>query len=509
MLIETVESDTVLETDICVVGGGAVGLSMARLLAGSGLEITVLEGGGREYDEGSQSLYVGVAEGTVLPMKSAYLTTSRLRHLGGSTGHWEGFCRPLDPIDYEVRDWVRDSGWQISAETLLPFEERAAELVEVAPFTASKEGEDETEADAAPGKAGSRLLPPDAGFEASHIRRSPPTRFAERYAPELEASDSCRLHLNANVVEVVTDEAGARVEHLEVVGGDGQRYRVRARAYVLGAGGIENARLLLASNRHESAGIGNRYDQVGRNYLDHPFLNAGFVVLARRRERVHYLFKSTGQGRSRVRTIVRPADTLQRSERLLNSMIVMNLAEPRDIEERHRDVLGIADDLVSLAYPQWGDRRRRPFFAFAKIATEQAPNPQSRVTLSDEKDALGMPRAHLDWRLTEQDAYSVQRTMVLLAARLGSAFRGRVRLLTSAEDPWPNATGSNHHLGTTRMHEDPKLGVVDTDCRVHGVSNLWIGGSSVFTTSGASNPTFSLLALTVRLADHLKGVLTR
>lgn len=508
MLIETVESKSVLETDLCVVGGGAVGLSIARLLADSGLEVTLLEGGGRTYDEASQELYVGLAEGTVLPYKSAYLTTSRLRYLGGSTNHWQGWCRPLDPVDFEPRSWVPESGWPITAETLQAYDDRAAELAEIGPFRAPQAGQDEEGTTAR--ERWRRLFPPGTGFETSLIHISPPTKFGERYAPELERAEDCRLHLNASVVEIVTDEHGGRVEHVEVVGGDGQRYKVRARAFVLATGAIENARLLLASNRHEAGGVGNRNDLVGRYYMDHPFLDAAFVVLPHRRRVMHqYAQDIERPSGEQVRAIIRPDDELQRTEKLLNSLAVLQLVEPRDAPDLARDVKAISQDLTELVSRSKDETPRAAYFAFARLAGEQVPNPDSRVMLGDETDALGMPRPHLDWRLGEQDAESVRRTMSLLAARLGWSFRGRLRLLVNAEDPWPNATGSNHHLGTTRMSDDPRRGVVDADCRVHGVSNLWVGGSSVFATGGASNPTFSLLSLTVRLAEHLRGVLTR
>jgi choline dehydrogenase-like flavoprotein len=500
VLIEAVESGAILDTDLCVVGGGAVGLSMAHLLAGAGVEVTVLEGGGRAYDEASQSLYVGVASGTILPSKSAYLTTSRLRYLGGSTNHWQGWCRPLDPLDFEPRSWVRDSGWPISAETLRPFDDRAAELAEVQPFAVKRQESAQSRRRA--------VFPAGSGLESSLFHVSRPTKFGERYGPDLEASQQCRLHLNDNVVEIVTDESGRRVEHVEVVGGDGQNYKVRARAFVLAGGAVENARLLLASDRYESGGVGNRNDLVGRYFMDHPYLNGALVVLPRRRRSMRvYMAARAWRPGHRVRAIVRPTDAFQGSEELLNSVIVLQLIEPEETSELARAVKAIADDVAGLAANRRGSGNPPAYYGFAQISTEQTPDAESRVTLSDEKDALGVRRVHLDWRLSEQDAENVRRTMSVLAHRLGSTFRGRAQLLVDADQPWPNAVGSNHHLGTTRMHEDPKRGVVDADCKVHGVSNLYVGGSSVFTTGGASNPTFSLLSLAVRLADHLKGVL--
>ncbi len=284
---------------------------------------------------------------------------------------------------------------------------------------------------------------------------------------------------------------------MQVVGRDGQAYQVRARAYVLAAGAIENARLLLASRRFETPGVGNRHDLVGRYFMDHPLCEGGVIVIpGRRRSMGVYKASKAARRGHLVRGVLRLSDEVQRQERLLNAVVVVRNQEPDEVTDLARAVKSI----VGEDRPPSGSGA---YFGALSITGEQSPNPESRVTLAEDKDALGVPRAHLDWRLSEQDAKNLQRTMEVMALRLGASAQGRAQMTLEASDPWRGARGSNHHMGTTRMDPDPARGVVDTDCRVHGLANLFVAGSSVFPAVGASNPTLTLLALAVRLADHL------
>ena len=491
MLIEAVEAGATIEVDLCLVGGGAAGLSIAHLLEGSGLTVAVLEGGERGYTEASQSLYMGPESGTLLGERSFYLTSSRLRYLGGSSNHWQGWCRPLDPLDFESRSWVQDSGWPLERQALDPFYRRAAALAEVSPFD-YQPGERETEGQPF-------LIPASSGIETTFFHVSPPTRFGAVYGPGLEKSASCQLHLNANVTEIVTGESGAEVESVRVMGREGQAYQVKGRSYVLAAGAIENARLLLASRRVESHGIGNRHDLVGRYFMDHPLCDGGVIAIpGRRRSMGVYKASRAVRRRHLVRGVLKLSEAVQRRERLLNAVVVVRSQEPDEVADLARAVQAMAAENAP------GQGAEGAYFGALHITGEQSPNPESRVTLAEETDALGVPRARLDWRLSEQDASSLGRTLEVMALRLGASLRGRAQIAIAESDPWRGARGSNHHMGTTRMDPDPARGVVDTDCRIHGLANLFVAGSSVYPTVGASNPTLTLLALAVRLADHLK-----
>ena len=191
------------------------------------------------------------------------------------------------------------------------------------------------------------------------------------------------------------------------------------------------------------------------------------------------------------------SDAVQREEQLLG--FCSFLAEEAPLPDFEG---ALADVVRQMDAPQEDPARRAIFFM---NELEQAPNPASRVRLIEQRDALGMPRVQLEWRLSGLDKRSIRRAHELLARELGRAGLGRLQLMLSEDEHrWPpELGGGRHHMGTTRMHRDPARGVVDPDCRVHGVGNLYVAGSSVFPTVGAANPTLTIVALALRLADHL------
>ena len=252
----------VVETDLCVAGAGAAGISIALEFLGSGHSVTLLEAGGFDRDPSSQALYKGHSEP---PLANLYLEASRLRYFGGTTNHWLGTCRPLDEIDFEARDWVPHSGWPISRAALDPYYRRALSVCRI-----------ETELDA---------TAPLVEDETSRIRtvsfHVKPLRFGVEYRAALVESPDIDLHLHANVVEVALGDSGRGVDHLEVFSSAGQRFEVRAKHFVLALGGIENARLLLVSDNVQPRGVGNDHDQVGRFFMDHPVFPVASVCTHR------------------------------------------------------------------------------------------------------------------------------------------------------------------------------------------------------------------------------------
>ncbi len=497
MLIDARELDqgTLLEADVCVVGGGAAGIMLAIELKDSGLSVVLLESGGFQYDPASQALYGGNETGSYLRPESEYLTVTRLRHFGGTTGHWGGWCRPHDPEDFERRSWVENSGWPLERTDLDPHYEHVNRALDLPPF------------DDAANTAGLPLIfPPEAAFETTlmHVNA---VRFSRRYGRVLRRAKrkAVRVAMYANLTEIEVDENAARVEAVAAATLDGVRFRVRARSYVLATGGIENARLLLASNRVAENGLGNDHDWVGRCFMEHPFVRVGHLVAVDPRL-THgddpYSSRPSSLRTARLYGLLRLRAEAQRRHRLLNGLVLLSRIGHRGFPELTREVNRLAGELTeteeSPQTPTWE----------VHFAGEQIPNRASRVHLIDERDALGMPRSGLDWRLSDQDTDNVHRTCQLLAAEIGASLGGRLRLLPERDDPFARWDWSKHHMGTTRMAADPKQGVVDLDSRVHGIANLYVAGSSVFPTAGCSNPTLTLLALTVRLARHLEGSLS-
>lgn len=467
--------DASFETEVCVIGAGAAGITLARELSGRPFRVTLLESGGFEEDPATQDLY----RGRIFGRHYFQLDVCRSRRFGGSTNCWQGLCRPLDPIDFEVREWVPHSGWPFGADALRPYYERAQEALLLERF--DYEG-------------ASWALPdrPPLAFRGEDIRSGvfqvAANRLGEIHRQELEKARGVDTYLFANVTGIEAD--GRRIARVRVATLDGNAFTVRARHFVLATGGIENARLLLVS------GLGNEHDLVGRFFMEHPHVVAGVFLPSSAALSLDF-FRARPQGRVQVAGYLATSEVAQRRERLLGSCAF--LAQEAQLPAFEQDLARV---LLEMDRP---DAEPSPRALFFMNELEQAPNPASRVKLAPEKDALGMPRAQLEWRLSGIDKQSARRTQEILARALGGAGLGRLQVLLSEDDHnWPpELGGGRHHMGTTRMHEDPKRGVVDADGRVHGLDNLYLAGSSLFPTAGAANPTLTLVALALRLADHL------
>jgi choline dehydrogenase-like flavoprotein len=304
--------------------------------------------------------------------------------------------------------------------------------------------------------------------------------------------------INANAVDIRSNDSASRVEQLEVARLDGSRFTIESRTVVLAAGGIENPRLLLASDGVQRGGLGNQHDLVGRYFSDHPHLVAGHVVLTDPAPSLEVYRLRPPQPVA----VLSVSEAVQRAERLLNLRV--HLAPvPVEASELTRDVPGVASRIDG--YGASTDAAGRGVrFRLLDVSCESTPNPSSRVRLSDERDALGMRRVVVDWQQDPRDHDSVARSVEIIGRTLGRESQGRVRVIPR-EAPWSHAWEGNHHLGTTRMHLDAKQGVVDEHCRVRGIANLYVAGSSVFPAFGFANPTFTIVALAIRLAEHLRS----
>jgi choline dehydrogenase-like flavoprotein len=517
----SLEDSALIETDLCIIGAGAAGITLAREFAGSSVRVCMVESGGFDYEPEVQDLYMGENASPVRYL----LDASRLRYFGGSTNHWTGLCAPLAPLDFRPRDWVPHSGWPIVRSELDPFYQRAQPICQLGPYAYSARVWADFDA-----------RPHDfdpAAVELCFWQQSPPTRFGETYRAELERADNVRVLWHANATNIEADESAAVVRQVDLRTLDGRTGQVKATAYVLACGGIENARLLLLSDGAEPAGLGNRHDLVGRFFMEHPHTEPG-VVLANDQDRLIATYSRQSLDGVEFRPSFCAGEALQERARVLNSHVFLQLGGSAVAGvEAARELWGAArrgevpDDLANQIWHVMRDLDDVAFFAYRKFITgeqphelpdsrfalfslrsEQAPNPDSRVTLTDDRDTLGLRRSRLDWRLTDLDKRSIRALTEALGAEFARLGIGRVRLadwLLADDDSWLSRMGhGNHHMGTTRMAADPRQGVVDADCRVHHVDNLYVAGSSVFATGGCANPTLTIVALALRLADHLK-----
>lgn len=528
--------------DICIVGAGAAGITLALDLIDSGLDVLLLESGGWDAEKDTQALYQGqVAD----PALHSPLESYRVRRYGGSTTLWGGRCMPFDPIDFEERAAIPLSGWPIGPADLAPYYPRANRLAEAGAYAYTVETAFDT-----PRK------PMIDGFRSSHFssntleRFSCPTDFGRRYLHKLAAARNVHVVLHANVTRIRLAADGGSVDCLDVATLRGQQTTVRARHVVLAMGGLETARLLLASRDVHQAGVGNGHDLVGRHYMCHI---AGTLGVLRFNRPVWHGYDVADDGTyCRRRLALRP--DVQRRLGLAN--MVARLHHPRIIDPAHHNgvlsLLSLARMFIPYEYAKrldgdirldlgtwaahvrnvvvdmpttvrfmthllrkrrWAERKFPSIIIRSKsnlfsldVHAEQEPNPDSRVTLSDERDALGMPRLCVDWRHTARDMESISRSLTLLAQDIAASGVGRFDVdldRVTAEMTRYGAYGG-HHIGLARMAASPARGVVDGNGTVFGVGNLHLAGSAVFSTSSQANPTLTIIALALRLGTYLK-----
>jgi choline dehydrogenase-like flavoprotein len=522
-----------VSTDVCIVGGGPAGVTLACELDGSGLQVVLLESGDIERDAWAESMNEITSVGAPRVLDTGEV---RNRGLGGTSATWGGRVTTLSDIDFRERPWVPASGWPITRETLAFYYARAAAHIGMTISDPNDPAVLDFLGAHVPAPDGSDPLIPYLWSFGMHPSRRPDfLRFGAR-ALAIGLND-VRCMVNATATHIDTDQAGRAVTRIEVTAPDRRQRWIDAQHVVLCAGGIENARLLLASNRMVRSGLGNEHGLVGRYLMDHPrgpvaWFPHGEEALVQRLlgdflVRASALPASVRVPRTSRRTWLTPGYALspdvQASEGLLNCALFLTSELADD------DPLSAALGLATLREPirNLGNLSRHAGLAaqaiprmlrgryplrslsglYVQCIVEQRPNPDSRITLSDRTDILGVPVAQVDWRTSDQEATTVRRATRFFVdemRRLGLPAPEPVAMIEDPESEFflPDVA---HPSGTTRMSADPKSGVVDPNCAVHGVDGLYAVGSSVFPTNGHANPTYTIVALAVRLADHLRA----
>ena len=513
-----------LDYDVLIVGGGPAGVTLANELDGTGLAVALLESGGMEFDPDTQALY----DGEVTGLEEVDLAAIRLRFLGGTSHHWGGNCLPLDPIDFERAPLSGMTGWPFPRAELMDFYARAHDYLDLGAFdydlaTAQGVGE------------GDLLLPGDGMVQSTPLRHSanPPTNFQEKYAPMLEASDNVRAWLWTNLTGLDVSPEGV-VQGVRTRTLSGVERTLTARHVVLACGAVENARMLLIANARNGTSFGDAGGLLGACYMDHPTGGAAFLWPGEPLGPKAYWDRDlVAEDGTELSLLWRLNDEVLAREGLANAQFYLipyssdDTARNRAREARHgmnalkavakwglgREGVGFslskayctfitnADAMVAEAVsPSAGTIDR----VLLKYEAEQQPERASRVTLMDETDALGLPRSHLNWSPTEFDKESVIRTATLIGQACGRADLGRIELEEGTDERYWNMVTSWHQLGTTRMSVAPSDGVVDPDGLLHGTRNLYVAGGGVMPSSGRANPTLTIVALALRLADHIK-----
>jgi choline dehydrogenase-like flavoprotein len=500
------ENGSIIEGDICIIGAGASGISMALDWIGTRHKVILLEGGGFSYEDKMQELYAGKTSGQrYFPLKSI-----RLHYFGGTTGHWAGYCAPFEEIDFKKRDWVPNSGWPITRKDLDPYYERAQKILELGPY-------EYNEAYWLSKNPSLQSLPLDRKTLWNKFWQfSPPTRFGKKYRDNIVHARNIHLYTYANVTSINANENLSSIDSVTIKNFAGKSHTVKAKIFVLACCAIQNARILLASNHQAPKGLGNENDLVGRYFMEHLEMKTAELWLAKPARLSMYMMDF---GLTRARAELAITEEKQREYKILNGTAELIPLHIGQIMPAFIDMYGEGKADLEQQFKEFGEKAKKlnadsaksdefmSFQFFTRI--EQGPNPDSRVQLDHENDELGMPRAKLHWELTALEKRSLRTMHEIIGKEMGKAGIGRVRLLEYLHDEkdetWPPFTGGGwHHMGTTRMSDDPKKGVVDANCKVHGIDNLYTAGSSNFVTAAAPNPTLTIVALTLRLSDHLK-----
>ncbi len=512
-----------LETDVLLVGGGVAGLTLASELANTGKTVMILEAGGQDYNaELQDSMYTASSDSQLFPRT----TISRLAMLGGSSNHWENNTSPLDPEDFLQRSWVPNSGWPITFEDLQPYYNKAGSYCGV--------GSDGYESAHWSQRLNLPLLTAGSEKLTTGIAKAsiPPTHFFVALGESLQAASNTRIVTDARVTEFLFDTATSRITGVQCQSSTGQRWRVDADQVVLCMGGIENARMLLLANVRYNNRIGNQGDCVGRYFMEHPTVRAAHMYPVGMPELGLYegradddrwvvgYFKLAKSQLSEMETTnlrmpITKATEYTISEGIAAFHALSYAARDLDWPAHAGAVFGslfadldmVLEALARRAFDTTLFDHAREKIAYQSVSmVEQSPDPNNRVTLSSNKDPYGLPRVHVRWRVSERDKARVWRTLDATAMELGRLGLARMRVMRQFEGQiWGSQMGfAHHHMGSTRMADSPEHGVCDKHCRVFGTENLYLAGSSVFSTGGHVPPTLTIVALACRLADYLK-----
>jgi choline dehydrogenase-like flavoprotein len=488
-------------------------------LMGAPVRVCLIESGGLSPGTAVQTSIIAEQLGV-----SIDLAKFQRDAFGGASNRWGGVSgrwfrlKPMDPVDFEVRPWVANSGWPFGYEALRPFFERAREVLQV---PAARDFSVDAQRD--------RLAPEfhNGALRTTIFLMSKPLRFGEHYRPLLAQSANVRVYFHGRVTEVEEDPISPVIRHFRVATAAGKSHRVSAKYFVLACGGLENPRLLLASKGKMTSGVGNQHGLVGRYYMQHPKGLHGLAVLNRESLRAPLYTGGHPSGNVKICGAISFSEAFQRREGMLNHCLMLrpifslsegHAAQVYRAAQRawhgsargvgRREILDLAGFAASALKRTLQGHGLSTVFSVLNHM-EQIPRPESRLDLSERRDQFGVNQLRIDWRIDPLEKASLCRLHEVVRERLAAQGAGKLESqLDALADDWPITQDSAHHMGTTRMHLDPKRGVTDAHARVHSVRNLYISGNSVLPTSGHANPTLTVVALTIRLAEHLKALCT-
>lgn len=466
--------------DVCVCGTGPAGVTVARELARQGRRVLLLEAGGFDLANQSQDVYEAKSVGA---MEYLGANNCRLRMFGGTSNHWSGRCGVFDRIDFEARDIWEVPGWPISYDDAYRRLDDAREILDIA------------------GQSLKRPVEPnwrDAHFSPAAFARSAPTRIGEKYRAELEASGKIDVAINANVIGAAFSRDGGVVASITVCDYQDRHYEVSADYYVLAFGSLENARFLLNVGEATGVPVGNRSDYVGRCFMEHFDIKLGRFTS----------FDAPIWERDEAFAL-NAAEDVTRARKMGTAVVNVDPGAIPRFYGRLAPFRRLSNDMRCAAnnFNLGGQAKRTSLCRGDGVVTniiEQTPNPMSRIILdTTARDRFGHFRIAIDWRITDQDVSTITRLAEEIGKSLATQDIARFQISGDIRLGKPRPGFHCHQMGTTRMSASPKDGVVDPNQKVHGTDNLYVAGSSVFSTGGGINPTLTLTALSLRLGEHI------
>lgn len=468
--------------DACICGAGVAGITLAIKLGQAGKKVALLEAGGLEFTEQSQDIYAG--ESTDIDYAESLLTC-RLRYFGGTSNHWGGTSIPFSEVDFMERDFLGLPGWPIPKSELDKYLEESKNILDIDGFAA--------------------VEIPDWNSELFRPLSSAtsPTRFGYKYRKELELSKNIDLFINATLIDIQLNDDLTDVTNLTVKNYNNDSFLFSGKTTTLSMGGIETPRLLLNSDSQSKGGIGNNSDFVGRCFMEHYLIDFGYFV----GNKAHW---EVGKATSIVSTAKFSLENKIGSSNIdfwMSESPHPGYGRKGEVKRFFRDNICRSDALAEFS---------RKFVDFpcpgngsVSANIEQSPNRDSRITLNNDKDSLGLRRIDINWAMSDLDKRTIRTSAMGAAKEFARLDHGRVKLIDYLLDEEMDipVIAHCHHIGTTRMSATPEYGVVDKNCKVFGVNNLFVAGSSVFSTGGHNNPTFPLVQMTLRLSDYLTNKL--
>jgi len=520
---ENLDDHSVLDTDICIVGSGVAGLLLAKEFLNTDTKVLVLEGGGKKDELQSQKLY----QSDVVGLEHDGVHNGRFRVYGGSSTRWGGQLMTSRKQDFETKDYIPFSGWPISKNELDSYYPRAEAIMRV--NDKSYESDLWNDLDTQPIHFNSDSFQYRFSKWASFKNRN----LAKYVGPLCKISSNVNILLHANATEIMLNNESDSVESITIKSYKGKQASIKAKTFIICAGTIDTARLLLASKSTSKNGVGNDNDLVGRYFQDHISYRVARLKPTETKtfsETFSPFYRSSTMHSCKLDLSPQAQDEQKCSH--VMGHVVFDYSEESGFYEFRRvlravqskknplpspmgawRMLRFVDDLFRLVVGALIVGRRfapKSSKSYLQLEVEQYPNPESRVMLSEDTDELGMPRVILDWQLTGDEKQSMKNYINLFKPdwnrlNLGDANWEIAKDLFEEGDEWlKECRDTYHQTGTTRMSNNPDEGVVDSNCKVHGINNLYIGSCSVFPTGGTANPTLTMMAICMRLADFLK-----